>query len=122
MVHSHGRNIGPLSTLFVFKFAQLVVGRYQNRANLPETSAAIPRNVIYLLGGPYWKIFSGGLRSGPTEGRGTLLRPRENIFLVRAYPKACFPLRKFSHEATDPFPLSVSLITSARRGKMDADK
>jgi hypothetical protein len=35
--------------------------------------------------------------------------------------KAGFPLANF-FARSDLFPLSVSLITSARRGKMDADK
>jgi hypothetical protein len=36
-------------------------------------------------------------------------------------PKAGFPLATLLARS-DLFPLSVSLITSARRGKMDADK
>ena len=37
--------------------------------------------VIYRLGGPYWKnILSRSQKRPETEGRGTFLRPRQNIF------------------------------------------
>ncbi len=40
--------------------------------------------VIYRLGGPYWKnIFPRSQKRPEAEGRGTLLRPREDIFQVR---------------------------------------
>ncbi len=41
--------------------------------------------VIYRLGGPYWKnIFPRSQKRPEAEGRGTLLRPREDIFQVRS--------------------------------------
>ena len=40
--------------------------------------------VIYRMGGPYWKnILSRSQKRPEAEGRGTFLRPRQNIFPVR---------------------------------------
>ena len=40
--------------------------------------------VIYRMGGPYWKnILSRSQKQSEAEGRGTFLRPRQNIFPVR---------------------------------------
>ena len=37
--------------------------------------------VIYRMGGPYWKnILSRSQKRPEAEGRGTFLRPRQNIF------------------------------------------
>jgi hypothetical protein len=40
---------------------------------------------------------------------------------IETWSKSSFPLANF-FARSDIFPLSVSLITAARRGKMDADK
>ena len=40
--------------------------------------------VIYRMGGPYWKnILSRSQKRSEAEGRGTFLRPRQNIFQYR---------------------------------------
>ena len=57
---------------------------YLSAVNVQKLKLRKDIHVIYRMGGPYWKnILSRSQKRPEVEGRGTFLRPRQNIFPVR---------------------------------------
>ena len=56
-------------------------GKKYNKQKISTKTGNTYIYVIYRMGGPYWKnILSRSQKRPEAEGRGTFLRPRQNIF------------------------------------------